>query len=233
MALQTARTLIGALSGKVPKQGSFAYLGRKDNTSVTAGGIQDASHLVKVWETVARTAVGTAGRLLFEANKTLKNPDRACNHCHVQLIGAAHAHTMFQLVEAFAHGAKDAPPKAQGPLLSLLCLFALTKLSDVSVRFTKLTGELIDAEVKRLLQVLRPNVVSLIEGFDWSDRQLDSLIALKSDDIYEALFDWSKRSPLNKPEYVERIHKEVLSPFLNKEYLRKGSNSSGAAPSKL
>ena len=230
MALQTARTLLGALTGKVPKTGSFAYLARKDNT--TLSNTDDASHLVKVWETVARSAVHAAGRLLFEANTLLKNSDKAWNHCHVQLIGAAHAHTMFQLVDAFSQGLKDAPAAAQKPLLDLLRLFALTKLSDVSVVFSKLTGEQgasIDKAVKQLLITLRPNVLGLLEGFEWTDRQLESLIALKSDDIYEALFDWSKRSPLNKPEYVERIHKEVLAKHLNAEYLKKGNSR----PSKI
>jgi hypothetical protein len=82
---------------------------------------------------------------------------------------------------------------------------------------------MIDRAVKKLLRELRPNILALVEAFDWSDRQLESLIALKSDDIYEALFDWSRRSPLNKPEYVERIHREVLSKFLDKEYLAKGN----------
>jgi acyl-CoA oxidase len=164
--------------------------------------------------------------MLFEATKRFKSNDKAWNHCHVSLIAAAHAHTMFQLVEAFAQGIREAPSSAQGPLGALLRLFALTKLSEVPIHFSRLTGEqgqMIDRAVKKLLAELRPNIIGLIEGFDWSDRQLESLIALKSDDIYEALFDWSKRSPLNKPEYVERIHKEVLSKFLNKEYLAKGN----------
>jgi hypothetical protein len=82
---------------------------------------------------------------------------------------------------------------------------------------------MIDRAVKKLLPELRPDIVGITEAPSMSERIIHSCIARPTDDIYEALFDWSRRSPLNKPEYVERIHREVLSKFLNKEYLAKGN----------
>jgi hypothetical protein len=223
MALQTARVLLGALVGKVPKTGSFTYLGRSGSTSLS--NTDDLAHIVKVWESVARNAVNTVGRQMYFSGKSKKS-DEAWNNNHVRLISMAHAHTMFQLVEANAAGIKDAPEKARPALVRLARLFALTKLAEIPVVVSQLTvkqGQMIDRAVKKLLPELRPDIVGITEAPSMSERIIHSCIARPTDDIYEALFDWSRRSPLNKPEYVERIHREVLSKFLNKEYLAKGN----------
>lgn len=232
MALQTARVLLGALVGKVPKTGSFAYLGRSGNTSLSNP--DDLDHLVKVWESVARGAVNTVGKQMYFSGKTKKS-DEAWNNNHVRLISAAHAHTMFQLVEANATGLKDAPEKARAPLNRLARLFALTKLAEIPVVVSKLTvkqGQLIDRAVKKLLTELRPDIVGITEAPSMSERIIHSCIARPTDDIYEALYDWSRRSPLNRPEYVERVHKEAMAKYLNKEYLKKG-NGPQPATSKM
>jgi hypothetical protein len=35
--------------------------------------------------------------------------------------------------------------------------------------------------------------------------------------------DWAKSSPLNHPEYVKGLHREILSKTLNADYLRQGA----------
>jgi hypothetical protein len=42
----------------------------------------------------------------------------------------------------------------------------------------------------------------VIEAPHWGERLLNSYIAKYSDAIYEAMLDWSQRSPLNRPEYA-------------------------------
>ena len=228
MALQTARVLLGALSGKVPKKGTFSYLSRSGNTYLNS--CDHIEHLVKVWETVARNAVNKAGKMIYFSQKT-KSFDKAWNNNHVHLIAAAHAHTMFQLLEAFSNGIKEAPVKAQPTLQRLCRLFALMKLVEIPVSLSYLTpaqGQAIDRAIKKILPQLRPDIVGITEAPAFSERIIHSCIARDSDDIYEALFDWSRKSPLNKPEYVETIHKQVLSKLLNAPYLAQGAKESAS-----
>lgn len=234
MALQTARVLLGALGGKVPKTGSFAYLARSGSTSLTR--VDDAAHLVQVWETIARRTVQNAGRLIYFSNKTNKSLDVAMHHNQHRLILTAQAHTIYQLIDAFYSGLASVPEKSRPVIERLFCLFALTKLSELPVTTTHLTvrqGEMIDREVKKLLRLIRPDIYAVIEAPAFNDRTLNSLIARNSDDIYEGMVDWSKRSPLNEEGFTAELHKEILSKTLAKEYLEGKKNRGLMAQSKL
>jgi acyl-CoA oxidase len=230
MALQTARALVGTLAGKVEATGTFAYLVQEGAPAIDDA--MDLPNLVKVWENVARTAVVAAGEQLMEAADSGMSHDAAWNANHVVLIACAFAHTVMNLVKSFAEGLKLAPADAQPALTRLCLLLALTRLSEVSVAYTKLTpdeGERIDAATKALLTQIRPDAVALVECFGITDRQLASSIARKDGDVYDTVFKWAVKSPLNKPEYVAAVHRDYLEPFLNKKYLAQGN----AATAKL
>lgn len=230
MALQTARVMLGALAGKVPRTGSMAYLGGRGTTSLKRG--DDLPHLVAVWESIARNSATAVGLQLMSFSKKTNSAD-AWNSCHVQLISTAYAHTIYRMLFCFMDGIKDAPAKAKPVMANLALLFGLTRLGELTVHQSKLTPKqaaLIDDSVKRLLAALRPEIVAVCEVFGFSDRQLHSEIARSdTDDIYGSVLKWAKESPLNEPAYAKGVHTDVLSPFLNKEYLAKGQ----AATAKL
>lgn len=220
MALQTSRVLLGALAGKVPKTGSFAYLARSGRPSLRR--VDDVEHIVSVWEGIARNAVNTVGRQLYFSARKHKSQEKAWEANTVRLLTMAQAHTLYQFVDHFALGLKELPAKAQPTATLLFRLFALTKLIEIPVVVSGLTasqGQAIDREVKALLKGIRPDILAFTEAPAFSDRTLNSLIARNSDDIYEGLVDWAKRSPLNKPEFSESLHKDVLSKTLNAKYL--------------
>jgi acyl-CoA oxidase len=223
MALQTSRVLLGALAGKVPKSGSFAYLARTGRPSLRR--VDDVEHLVAVWEGIARNAVNTVGRQLYFSARKHKSQEKAWDNNHVRLLSMAQAHTLYQFVDHFAIGLKEIPTKAQPTATLLFRLFALTKLIEIPVVVSGITtsqGQMIDREVKQLLRGIRPDILAFTEAPAFSDRILNSLIARNRDDIYEGLVDWAKRSPLNNETFQQTLHKDVLSKTLDAKYLAKG-----------
>lgn len=76
-----------------------------------------------------------------------------------------------------------------------------------SVCFFSKAGILTDAQitqvnqrVKELLAVIRPNAVALVDSFDFHDVHLGSVLGRYDGNVYENMFEWAKKSPLNKTE---------------------------------
>ena len=47
---------------------------------------------------------------------------------------------------------------------------------------------------------LRPNAVGLVDAFDYPDRMLNSCLGRYDGQVYEALYEYAKRSSLNRNE---------------------------------
>lgn len=48
------------------------------------------------------------------------------------------------------------------------------------------------------LSKLRPNIVSIVDGFGYTDRELNSVLGRRDGNVYENLLKWAQASPLNK-----------------------------------
>ena len=51
-----------------------------------------------------------------------------------------------------------------------------------------------------LLAEIRPNAVALVDAFDYPDKILDSCLGRYDGQVYQALYDYAKSSPLNQQE---------------------------------
>ena len=47
---------------------------------------------------------------------------------------------------------------------------------------------------------IRPQAVPLVDAFEFTDHILDSCLGRYDGRVYEALYDWAKKSPLNQSE---------------------------------
>jgi len=52
--------------------------------------------------------------------------------------------------------------------------------------------------VLQLLRVIRPNAVALVDAFDFPDALLCSVLGRYDGRVYESLYNWAAKSPLNK-----------------------------------
>lgn len=73
--------------------------------------------------------------------------------------------------------------------------------------------ELLQSWLENLLQLLRPNAVGIVDGFDIHDDILSSALGSFDGNVYERLFAEAAKNPLNK-EPVNKSFNLHLKPFL-------------------
>lgn len=54
--------------------------------------------------------------------------------------------------------------------------------------------------IYEILGNLRPDAVAIVDSFDFSDRELHSVLGRRDGNVYEAMLEWAKHSELNKTE---------------------------------
>lgn len=62
----------------------------------------------------------------------------------------------------------------------------------------------ITQRIKALMAEIRPNSVALVDAFDYRDEMLNSTLGRYDGNVYESMFEWAKRSPLNRMEVREQ-----------------------------
>lgn len=64
----------------------------------------------------------------------------------------------------------------------------------------------VNNRILELLTLIRPNAVALVDAFDFKDMTLGSVLGRYDGNVYENLFEWAKKSPLNKTEVQQTRH---------------------------
>jgi len=67
-----------------------------------------------------------------------------------------------------------------------------------------------------LLPIVRTNAVALVDAFDFRDEMLQSVLGRYDGNVYEELFKWAQKSPLNKTQVHESYHK-YLKPLMQEK----------------
>jgi len=146
----------------------------------------------------------------------------------VQWLGfrAARAHCMYTILVNFVNlteQARQTDPELY-PVLKPLCdLFALYNTErDLgefleASQYSPIQSGWIHEQVEALLREVRPNAVALVDAFNHSDRDLNSALGRHDGNVYEALFNWTKRDPLNKTDVIGS-YQDVIRPIITKQY---------------
>ncbi|XP_077426158.1 peroxisomal acyl-coenzyme A oxidase 1 isoform X2 [Vanacampus margaritifer] len=234
MMLQTARYLMKSYRQARAGQrlhGIVSYLNEAEHPRIqpqlvaarsTGIDINDMSSLVEVYKLRAATLVELAAKSIQKELQHNKSQEDAWNNSAIDLVRASDAHCHYVVVKLFADklGEVDAAP-IHSVLLMLARLYALYGISNTSGDFLQ-AGLLnvsqvlqITTHIKELLSELRPNAVALVDAFDFHDRMLNSVLGRYDGNVYEHMFEWARRSPLNSTEVHESYHK-YLKPLRSK-----------------
>ncbi|XP_060700344.1 peroxisomal acyl-coenzyme A oxidase 1 isoform X1 [Hemiscyllium ocellatum] len=184
--------------------------------------INDISSLVEAYQLRAANLVEAAARNYRMELGRRKNKEEAWNSTSIDLVRASGAHCHYVVVKLFAAKLSEITDTAIHDVLSTLCLmYALYGISKNSGDFLH-AGILNDFQishvhqrVKELLAVIRPNAVALVDAFDYPDAVLASVLGRYDGNVYEHMFEWAKRSPLNKTEVHQSFYK-YLKPLQSK-----------------
>lgn len=66
--------------------------------------------------------------------------------------------------------------------------------------FSSTQVQILQNKLMSLLADIRPNAVTLVDAFDYPDSVLQSCIGRYDGQVYQALYDYAKESPLNEKE---------------------------------
>ncbi|KAI6223609.1 Acyl-CoA oxidase dehydrogenase and Acyl-CoA oxidase domain containing protein [Aphelenchoides fujianensis] len=149
--------------------------------------------------------------------------DAAClieDYEHVarqQLCRASRLHVKTYLIRNyFAYiGRFQGSAEVRGVLQDLGKLYALDQIVHAQHHFTKngyfneSQAEAARSGVYELLARLRPNAVGIVDSFDFSDRELHSVLGRRDGNVYPALLEWAQQSQLNKEDVLPAYHKHL------------------------
>ena len=208
---QTARYLLRVVGGTAEAFGSAAYLNpvTKDSTlsqRCTASSVQDLinpSVLIQAFRQralflVANTAAEMASELQSTSATDLWN-----SHL-VDFYKISNAHGLFSIVEKFHQAIETADPSLQTALTRLFQLFAITWIEKDMGDFLAcgfLNTQhipIVTKAVRKLLGLIRPDAVALVDAFDRSDYELNSALGRYDGRYVETLYEWAQREPLNQ-----------------------------------
>ncbi|XP_029456329.1 peroxisomal acyl-coenzyme A oxidase 1 isoform X2 [Rhinatrema bivittatum] len=226
MMLQTARFLVKSYtqvsSGK-PVGGMVSYLNDLPRQRIqpqavaarpTVKDINDLTGLVEAYKLRAAWLVVTAAKNVQAELNRRKDKHDAWNRSSVDLVRASEAHCHYVVLKIFAAKLSEISDVAIHNVLGHLCLLyalhGITKNTGDFLQAGLLTSPQISQmqqRVKELLAIIRPNAVTLVDAFDYSDAQLGSVLGRYDGNVYESMFEWAKKSPLNKTQVHDSFYK--------------------------
>ncbi|XP_022068760.1 peroxisomal acyl-coenzyme A oxidase 1 isoform X2 [Acanthochromis polyacanthus] len=226
MMLQTARYLVKSYRQAKAGQrlsGIVSYLNEAQSRGVqpqpvaarpTVVDVNDLSSLVEVYKLRAAILVDLAAKSIQQELQRRRSQEDAWNNSAIDLVRASDAHCHYVVVKLFADKLGEVGDTAIHSVLSALAL--LYALHGI----TKNSGDFLQAgllsvpqvmqsslRIKELLSQLRRNAVALVDAFDIHDKKLNSVLGRYDGNVYEHMFEWARRSPLNATEVHESFHK--------------------------
>ncbi|XP_069510827.1 peroxisomal acyl-coenzyme A oxidase 1 isoform X1 [Ambystoma mexicanum] len=176
--------------------------------------INDLSSLVEAYKLRAAWLVEAAAKSVQAELNRQRGKEDAWNLSSVELVRASDAHCHYVVVKLFTAKLPEIVDVAVHNVLNSLCLlYALHGINRNTGDFLQaglLTAPQlaqVQLRIKELLAIIRLNAVALVDAFDYSDAQLASVLGRYDGNVYENMFEWAKKSPLNKTQVHESYHK--------------------------
>ncbi|XP_046899972.1 peroxisomal acyl-coenzyme A oxidase 1 isoform X2 [Hypomesus transpacificus] len=233
MMLQTARFLMKSYRqarGGQQLSGIVSYLNESErrlqpqpvSARPTVVNINDLASLVEVYKLRAAKLVELAAKSIQQELQQRRSQEDAWNRSSIDLVRAADAHCHYVVVKLFAAKLGEIGDTGVHSVLSgLALLYALHGVTLHSGDF--LQADLLSVpqvnqanqRVKELLAQLRPNAVALVDAYDYRDQMLNSVLGRYDGQVYENMFEWARKSPLNRTEVHDSYHK-YLKPLQSK-----------------
>ncbi|TKC53463.1 hypothetical protein EI555_014918 [Monodon monoceros] len=231
MMLQTARFLMKSYdqvhSGKLVC-GMVSYLNDLPSQHIqpqqvavwpTVVDINSPDSLTEAYKLRAARLVEIAAKNLQTEVIHRKSKEVAWNLTSVDLVQASEAHCHYVAVKLFSEKLLQIQEKSIQAVLRnlclLYCLYGISRNAGDFLQGNIMTESQItqvNERVKELLTVIRPDAVALVDAFDFQDVTLGSVLGRYDGNVYENLFEWAKKSPLNNTE-VKKKKKKCLFTF--------------------
>uniref|UniRef100_A0A1I7TXG5 Acyl-coenzyme A oxidase n=1 Tax=Caenorhabditis tropicalis TaxID=1561998 RepID=A0A1I7TXG5_9PELO len=222
MLLQLARYLVKSVelikNGKSKELGPMvAYLAEPDTQEKTPLELKD---YVKLFQMMSKRQSWKATERYLKLVEGGVSRDVAWNKTAVELTRASRLHTRLYIMETFIRRVSSIEDmNLRMVLRDLVNVHVNYELLDCGIYLHDVS--LLDSIKNQLyssLHSLRPNALSLLDSFQFSDIQLRSVLGRRDGHVYENLFEWAKSSPLNVSDVLPSVDR-YLRPMMEKAKL--------------
>ncbi|XP_062581681.1 peroxisomal acyl-coenzyme A oxidase 1-like [Saccostrea cucullata] len=172
--------------------------------------------LVKAYEHRAARLLENAARNIERLVRSGKSRQEAWNASTVLLTWAATAFSHLFVVNAFVENVnKNKTKEIEGILTTLCKLYAVHGIIERLGEFIQdgffspVQVTYLQNKLTELLAEMRPDAVALVDAFDYPDQVLDSCLGRYDGQVYKALYEYAKNSPLNEKEVLDSYFKYI------------------------
>ncbi|CEF68975.1 Peroxisomal acyl-coenzyme A oxidase 2 [Strongyloides ratti] len=208
----------------------FKYLVEKKNKKSTISGNSiKIEEYIECLEVNARKQIFDGFKEFSECILKGMNKKTAINESAISMTKCARRHTKLYIAKSFAKSVIELPPGSlKNVLLKILELYLAYEVME-SPSCIILEGfiddsqlSLISKRIKILLSELKDDAVSIVDSFDMTDRQLNSILGRRDGHVYDNLLKWAQESELNKTNVLPSHHKYIGKLF---EFRKSNYNS--------
>jgi len=174
------------------------------------------------------TVVSAGEELQSKMNEGKLSTEECWNAMAIQLCEAVKNHCAAFMLQQFIQAVGGVNDKPVRTVLERVCaLYALSSIQDdqwsgLGIFTLQSEIKIIRNAIISLLNLLRPDAISLVDAFDIPDRVLSSTLGRSDGNVYEALFEAVKSSPLNQSDPFVG-YEQVLRPHLDLAFLKLGN----------
>lgn len=181
--------------------------------------------LVMAYEHRAARMIRDAAASMEKLVQSGKSPMEAWNGSTVMLTWAAIAHCHAFVTKLFVETVVKSRMdyKVQSALTSLCKLYAVHGIVEnlggfiQDQFFDSKQVKILQKKLMQLLAEVRPNAVAFVDAFDYPDEVLQSCLGRYDGQVYQALYDYAKSSPMNEKEVLDSYYK-YIKPAQNGKY---------------
>ncbi|EPS70878.1 hypothetical protein M569_03881, partial [Genlisea aurea] len=221
------KTVSQLVSGKTTTPaGTVAYLGRIKHLLLCSCNVQRSEewskpiHLLEAFEArAARMAVTCAQNL-----SKFPNPEEGFQELSADLVEAAVAHIQLIIVSKFIEKLEQGiPGEGVKQQLEWLCgIYGLSLLHRHKGDFLEAgylnaqQAALANDQLRDLYTKVRPNAVSLVDSFNYTDHFLGSILGRYDGNVYPKLYEAAWKDPFNESVVPDGYH-EYIKPVLKQQ----------------
>mmetsp|Transcript_24293 Transcript_24293/g.29642 ORF Transcript_24293/g.29642 Transcript_24293/m.29642 type:complete len:715 (-) Transcript_24293:258-2402(-) len=200
--------------------------GRPTPEPTSPGEFGNLSYLLSLFRyRVLVSSVETEAALQTETER-LKSIEEAWNSCAVQLVQTAISHCEYFILDKFiSYIGKCKDEYCRESLASLCQMYALSRISlghQWEGILNRHALKLMNSCLNSVLDQVRINAVPLVDALDFPDHVLNSTIGRYDGNVYEALFEEARNSPLNthlRDDKATLRGYEFVRDYLDKDFL--------------
>jgi len=175
--------------------------GRPQPEATTTHEFGDINYLLSLFRYRVLVSSVETESALREETERLKSSESAWNSCAVQLVQTAISHCEYFVLDKFSSYLQKCEDEfCREALLSLCQMYALSRISNGQQWegiLSRQSLRMVNLCLNSVLDRIRIDAVPLVDALDFPDHILNSSIGRFDGNVYEALFEHAKKSPLN------------------------------------